>query len=255
MPVHLYGQMADMRALRKLADKHKVRLLEDSAHCVEGERNGAKPGQVGDAAAFSFYATKNLACGEGGAVVTRDPALADYVTVSRLHGMSKSAVSRHEKYEHWDMDFPGYKANLSDIQAALLLPQMERLESLWQRRETIALRYEAAFSRAGVEFPETLAGVRHAHHLFTIWAPDRRRDEFMTALQQTGIGAVVNYRPVHLTRFYRGKYGCADGMFPNAERIGDRTISIPLYPLLIDDEIGYVIEQVIATNNRLRGPA
>jgi dTDP-4-amino-4,6-dideoxygalactose transaminase len=251
VPVHLYGQMVDMKALRQLADRYNVRLLEDAAHCVEGERDGAKPGQVGDAAAFSFYATKNLACGEGGAVVTSDAALAEYLNVARLHGMSKSALSRHEHYEHWDMDFPGYKANLPDILAALLLPQLDRLDALWQRREAIARRYAAAFTAAGVEFPAVLPGLKHAWHLFTIWAPDGRRDEFITALQDAGIGVVVNYRPVHLTHFYRKKYGLTEGMFPNAEAVGRRTISLPFYPALRDDEVEYVIRTVIATNERL----
>jgi dTDP-4-amino-4,6-dideoxygalactose transaminase len=253
LPVHLYGQMVDMKALRQLADRYNVRLLEDAAHCVEGERDGAKPGQVGDAAAFSFYATKNLACGEGGAIVTNDDALAEYVTVARLHGMSKSALSRHEHYEHWDMDFPGYKANLPDILAAILLPQLDRLDALWQRRDAIARRYAAMFTAAGVEFPAVLPGLKHAWHLFTIWAPDGRRDEFITALQDAGIGVVVNYRPVHLMRFYREKYGLTDGMFPNAETIGRRTISLPLYPALTENEIEYVIDRVVATWSRSAG--
>jgi UDP-4-amino-4-deoxy-L-arabinose-oxoglutarate aminotransferase len=251
MPVHLYGQLADIRSLRSLADRHGLRLLEDSAHCVEGERDGVRPGTLGDAAAFSFYATKNLACGEGGAVVTRSSELAEYLAVARLHGMSRSALTRHERYEHWDMDFPGYKANLSDIQAALLLPQLDRLDALWRRREEIAGRYAAAFSASGVEFPADVPGARHARHLFTIWAPDGRRDEFITALQADGIGCVVNYRPVHLTRYYRERYGCREGQFPAAERIGRRTISLPLYPLLTDAEVGYVIERVGAINARL----
>jgi len=251
MPVHLYGQMVDMAELRVLADRYGVRILEDSAHCIEGARGGVRPGQLGDAAAFSFYATKNLACGEGGAVVTRDEKLVDYLTVSRLHGMTKSALSRHEQYEHWDMDFPGYKANLPDVLAALLLPQLSRIETLWQRREAIAARYEAAFSAAGVAFPRTLPGLKHARHLFTIWAPAGRRDEFIARLQADGIGVVVNYRSVPLTRFYRERYGPAEGMFPAAEEIGNRTISIPFYPALTDDEVEYVVDRVVAVGREL----
>jgi dTDP-4-amino-4,6-dideoxygalactose transaminase len=251
MPVHLYGQMVDMKSLRKLAAQHGVRILEDSAHCIEGERAGIRPGELGDAAAFSFYATKNLASGEGGAVVTNDEAMAEYLAVARLHGMSKSAVSRHERYEHWDMDFPGYKANMSDIQAALLLPQLARLDSLWQRREAIARRYEEAYTAAGVEFPRTLAGAKHARHLFTIWAPEGRRDAFIAALQDAGVGVVVNYRPVHLTHFYREKCGFAEGAFPHAEAIGRRTISIPFYPLLTDTEVDYVVKTVVEINGHL----
>lgn len=253
LPVHLYGQMVDMKALMALADRYGVRVLEDSAHCVEGERDGLRPGQGGQAAAFSFYATKNLACGEGGAVVTADPELTEYLTVARLHGMSKSAVTRHERYEHWDMDFPGYKANMFDIQAALLLPQLDRLEAMWQRRDAIAGRYATAFRAAGVDFPAVLPGLKHAWHLFTIWAPDGRRDEFIAALQDSGIGVVVNYRPVHLTKFYRQKYGFSEGALPNAERIGNRTISLPFYPALTEEEIDFVVRTVISTHERLSG--
>ena len=246
MPVHLYGQMVDMKPLRALADRYDVRVLEDAAHCVEGQRDGVRPGQTGDAAAFSFYATKNLACGEGGAVVTSGENLTEYIGTARLHGMSASAVDRHRHYAHWDMDFPGYKANMSDIQAALLLPQLERLESLWQRREEIARRYESAFAAAGVAFPKTRSGVKHARHLFTIWAPDGRRDGMLARLQAAGIGVVVNYRAVHLRKFYRAEYGFEEGAFPAAEEIGRRTISIPLYPLLRDEEVKYVIDNVVA---------
>lgn len=253
LPVHLYGQMVDMKALTALAARYGVRVLEDSAHCVEGERDGLRPGQGGQAAAFSFYATKNLACGEGGAVVTADPGLAEYLTVSRLHGMSKSAVTRHERYEHWDMDFPGYKANMFDIQAALLLPQLDRLEPMWQRRNTIARKYAAAFGAAGIDFPAILPGLKHAWHLFTIWAPEGRRDEFITALQEAGIGVVVNYRAVHLMKFYREKYGCTEGMLPNAEAVGRRTISLPFYPALSEDEIEFVTRTVVSTRDRLCG--
>lgn len=252
MPVHLYGQMVDMKALRSIADRFGVKILEDSAHCIEGEIDGIRPGELGDAAAFSFYATKNLACGEGGAVVTADECLAEYVAVARLHGMTKSALSRHERYEHWDMDFPGYKANLPDVLAALLLPQLDRIDTLWQRREAIAARYEQAFTRAGVAFPKSRPGVKHARHLFTIWTPDGRRDEFLRRLQEAGIGVVVNYRAVHLNRFYHERYGCTEGVFPHAEAIGRRTISIPFYPLLTDAEVEYVVDRVIAIDSQLR---
>ena len=255
MPVHLYGQMVDMKGLRGLAERHGVRILEDSAHCIEGERDGVRPGKLGDAAAFSFYATKNLACGEGGAVATGDAGLADYLAISRLHGMSKSALHRHERYEHWDMDFPGYKANMCDIQAALLLPQLARVDALWQRREAIARRYESAFDAAGVEYPRTVPGVRHARHLFTIWAPDGTRDRFVTLLQERGVGVVVNYLAVHLRHYYRETLGCREGDFPAAEMIGSRTLSIPFYPGLTDAEVDYVIQVVVETQQAvLAGP-
>ena len=250
IPVHLYGQMVDMRAFKQLADKYGVKILEDCAHCIEGERDGVKPGQLGDAAAFSFYATKNLACGEGGAVLTNDANLAEMLRIIRQHGMSKSAADRHVHYQHWDMEVLGYKANMFDLEAALLLPQMPKIKERWQRREAIAQRYEQAFTQAGVDFPKTLPNVKHARHLFTIWAQDGKRDEVLSYLQNQGIGVVVNYRSVPLRAYYKQRYGFKTGDFPVAERIGERTLSLPLYPKLADAEVEYVIAQVIAANVR-----
>jgi UDP-4-amino-4-deoxy-L-arabinose-oxoglutarate aminotransferase len=245
IPVHIYGQMVDMKALKRLADTYGVKILEDSAHCIEGERDGIRPGHLGDSAAFSFYATKNLTCGEGGAVATNDAALAEHLKIIRLHGMSKSAVDRHIKYNHWDMEVLGYKGNMYDIEASLLLPQLPKIEKQWQRRDEISRRYETAFKRVGVEFPKTLPGVKNARHLFTIWVKDGRRDAFLEYLQQQLIGVAVNYRAVHLRTFYRKNYGFKQGDFPAAEEIGRRTVSIPIYPKLTDDEADYVIEKVI----------
>lgn len=245
IPVHLYGQMVAMKELRARADDYGVRLLEDSAHCIEGMRDGIRPGQLGDAAAFSFYATKNITSGEGGAVATNDPQLAATLRTMRLHGMSRSVVDRHKEYQHWDMTELGYKENLSDIQAALLLPQLARIEQLWERREAIARKYETAFSAAGIEYPQVLPGVKSARHLFTIWAPEGKRDRLLSWLQQQGVGCVVNYRAVHLREWYRRQFGYRPGDFPVAEAIGERTISIPLYPALTDEEVDYVIRTVI----------
>lgn len=245
IPVHIYGQMADMKALRGLAQRYHVKILEDSAHCIEGQRDGIKPGHLGDAAAFSFYATKNITCGEGGAVVCNDAQLTDQLKILRLHGMSKSAMDRHVKYNHWDMEVLGYKGNMYDIEAALLLPQLPKIENQWQRRNEIAQTYETAFNRAGIEFPKTLPDVKSARHLFTIWAPKGKRDNFLEYLQNQGIGAAVNYRSVHLRTYYRETFGFKPGDFPIAEEIGERTLSIPLYPKLEDREVEYVIQKVI----------
>lgn len=232
VPVHLYGQMVDMRALRALADRHHLALVEDAAHCIEGERDGIGPGQLSDAACFSFYATKNMTCGEGGAIVTRREELYEPLRLLRLHGMTKSAADRaREGYQHWDMVSLGWKYNMDNIQAAMLLPQLERLDSNRERRHAIARRYEQALAGIpGLERPRTAPGVKHADHLFTVWAPAGRRDEVIAGLQARGIGAMVNYRPVHLLTWFRRTYGYETGQFPLAESIGARTVSLPLYP-------------------------
>jgi dTDP-4-amino-4,6-dideoxygalactose transaminase len=246
MPVHLYGQMADMRGLRALADRHGLRILEDCAHAIESMRDGYGPGQLGEVACFSFYATKNLACGEGGAAASNDAELLERLKRLRLHGMDKSAADRyHSKYNHWDVAELGFKANLSDVQAALLVRQLDKLDERWKRREEIARFYESRFEEAGIEFPRVLPGSKSARHLFTVWAPRGRRDAVLAALQEAGVGVAVNFRAVHLLHYYAETFGYRPGLLPVAEEIGDRTITIPLYPKLGDAEVEYVAEQVI----------
>jgi dTDP-4-amino-4,6-dideoxygalactose transaminase len=231
LPVHLYGQMCDMRTLRALADRHRLALIEDAAHCIEGSREGIRVGQVSNAACFSFYATKNLTCGEGGAVATNDEALARKLRLLRLHGMTRTAADRErEGYQHWDMVLFGWKYNLDNIQAALLLPQLDRLEERWQKREALAQRYLACLAEIdGVTTPALRPATRHARHLFPVWVREDR-DGVVQALQEQGIGVVVNYRPMHLLSFFREQFGFQENTFPVAERIGGRTLSLPFYP-------------------------
>lgn len=246
VPVHLYGLMADMRTIQARAQAAGVAVLEDAAHATESVRDGVRPGQLGRASCFSFYATKNLTCGEGGALATNDATLAERVKRLRSHGMSKAAAERYTgTYQHWDMTELGYKANMSDIQAALLLGQIPRLEQQLQRREAIARRYEQAFSGLeGVGFPVVPSGARSARHLFTIWTPQGARDAWLAGLQQRGIGVAVNYRAIHLLTYYRNRFGFQPGTFPIAESIGDRTLTLPLYPGMSDEDVDTVIEAV-----------
>ncbi len=246
IPVHLYGQMCDMKAIRKLADKYGLFIIEDSAHCIEGKRDGIRPGQLADTACFSFYAIKNITCGEGGAIITGSHKITERLNKLRLHGMSKSSIDRYTgTYQHWDMELLGYKFNMSDIQAALLLHQLELIEKRLVCREAICRRYENGFLNIeGIDFPETLPNSKHARHLFTIWVAPEKRDKILHKLQQANIGVAVNFRAVHLLTYYRETFGYKRGDFPVAEEIGDRTISLPMYPKMTDDEVDYVIEEV-----------
>jgi dTDP-4-amino-4,6-dideoxygalactose transaminase len=246
LPVHLYGQMCDMRRLRAIADKHKLAIIEDCAHCIEADRDGVRPGQLGDIACFSFYATKNITSGEGGAVTTNDERLADAMRVLRLHGMTKDALNRYQSgYKHYDMERLGCKANLSDIQAALLIGQLQRMHALRDRREEICRRYERAFAHVnGVSFPRLLPNSKSARHLFTIHVDPAKRDALLARLQHKQIGVAVNFNPIHLLTFYRKSFGYQGGEFPRAERFGASTITLPMYPKLTDEEIDYVIESV-----------
>jgi UDP-4-amino-4-deoxy-L-arabinose-oxoglutarate aminotransferase len=252
MPVHLYGQMCDTKALRDIADRRGLRIIEDAAHCVEGRRDGFGPGEFSATACFSFYATKSLTCGEGGAIVTDDDALAARLRLLRTHGMSKAAADRHrEGYRHWDMTELGWKYNMDNLHAAILLPQLNRLEANWERRRDLAADYERRLT--GIPhlwWPRTLPHVLHARHLFPIWVGNGRRDALIAGLQSRGIGVMVNYRAIHLLSYFRRALGTLPGMFPIAERIGDSTLSLPLYPRMTHEQVRVVasaIAEVIRT--------
>ncbi len=242
LPVHLYGQMCDMVRIRKIADKYGLAVIEDAAHSIEAMRDGVRPGMLSDAACFSFYATKNITSGEGGAVAVRKER-ADELRMLRLHGIDKSAIDRYTgKYRHWDMPLLGWKYNMDNIQAALLRGQLERIDSLWKKRDRIWKTYETSLADVhGMRLLRTLSGSRHSRHLFTPLVPPRRRDEILHSLQAKGVGVAVNYRPIHLLKYYRKTFGYKNGDFPAAEDLGRRTITIPLYPGLKQEEIAYVI--------------
>ncbi|MFH1035519.1 MAG: DegT/DnrJ/EryC1/StrS aminotransferase family protein [Pseudomonadota bacterium] len=245
LPVHLYGAMCDVRALRAIADRHGLKIVADCAHAIESRRDGLGSADLVEAACYSFYATKNITCAEGGAVAVREPALAERLKVLRMHGMSKGAAERYAgRFQHWDMLELGRKANLPDVLAALLSPQLARIEELWARREAVSRRYEQAFAQVpGLDFPRVPAGAKSARHLFTLWVP--QRDRFLAEMQARGIGVSVNYRAIHLLSYYRQRLGHQPGDFPVAERIGDSTISLPLFPGIRDEEVARVIEAVI----------
>jgi UDP-4-amino-4-deoxy-L-arabinose-oxoglutarate aminotransferase len=246
--VDLYGLLADLKSFRALSDRHGLVLVEDAAHCVEGRRDGFGPGQLADYGCFSFYATKNLTCGEGGAITARDGAKKSLLRQLSTHGMSRNAADRYAgKYQHWDMERLGYKYNLSDVNAAMLLPQLPRLAARLARREAICRRYEAAFREIpDVSFPAVPGGAVSARHLFTIWVDPARRDAILASIQAKGVGVAVNYRAVHLMTYYAERFGFRRGMFPNAERIGDSTITIPLWPAMTDGDVDEVIAAVRA---------
>jgi dTDP-4-amino-4,6-dideoxygalactose transaminase len=232
LPVHIYGLMCDMRALRAIADRHGLHIIEDAAHCIEGVRDGVRPGQLSDAACFSFYATKNLTCGEGGAITVNDDALAERLKLLRLHGMTRMAQeSAREGYRHWDMVVMGWKYNMSNIEAALLLPQFERMDAKLVRRHALAERYDRAFADMdGIRVPSSRPNSVHARHIYTVWCHGCARDDLVAYLHAERIGAVVNYRPIHLMAYFAKRYGYEAGNFPIAEWIGNCTISLPFYP-------------------------
>jgi dTDP-4-amino-4,6-dideoxygalactose transaminase len=256
LPVHLYGQLADMKALRAIADRHGLFLVEDSAHGVEIERDGIRPGDLSNAAVFSFYATKNLTSGDGGAVVTRDAQMRDRLRRLRNHGGTKAAADRHGgSYQHWDIVELGYKANLTDLDAALLLPQLAHAPSKRARREAIDGFYRSALRERIADFamtPPAGQGVpwvmarrgTSSHHLFTVHARRGERDALLAKLGARGVGTAVNYRALHTLTYFARTLGVPRGALPVAEEIGDRTISLPMFPTLTQRELDHVVGAV-----------
>jgi dTDP-4-amino-4,6-dideoxygalactose transaminase len=260
LPVHLFGQLADMRAFRALADAHGLWLLEDSAHGIEMERDGVRPGDLGDAAVFSFYATKTITSGDGGAIVTKDATLAERMRQLRNHGVSKAASDRHGGlYQHWDLVDLGFKANLTDLDAAILRPQLPRALAQRAAREAVDLRYRtllpelapSLFAQAPSAVPPLVTRVgQSTHHLFTVHVPADKRDAVLTGLGARGIGVAVNYRAIHTLSYLVRTLSIARGSLPHAEAIGDRTISLPQYPALTEEQqlrVAIALEEALSS--------
>ena len=250
IPVHLFGQMVDMKSLDSLCSHHGISIVEDAAHCVGGMRDGISPGNspATATACFSFYATKHLTCGEGGAVVTNNSDMASQLRLLRNHGMTRDADQRsREGYKDWDMTGMGWKYNMSNLDAALLIPQVSRLDNNRTRVNRISERYSSAFKGMDeLTIPAVRDGVVHARHLFPIILQEMNRTEFVEEMASNGIGVVVNYLPVHLMTYFRQEYGYNTGDFPRAEYIGQRIVSLPLYPSMLDEDVDLVIGAVKA---------
>lgn len=262
LPVHLYGQLADMRALRKIANAYSLFIVEDSAHGFEMERDSVRPGDLSDCAVFSFYATKNITSGDGGAITTRNQSVSERLRRLRNHGVSKAATDRKKSsYEHWDAVEIGYKANLTDLDASLLRIQLPKAEEKRQQRARLADRYRAMLTQEipGIELNEKRG--QSANHLFTIHSPPQnplhpkiwgaKRDALLIALGIAEIGTAVNYRAVHTLSYLIDILKMPRGSLPNAEDIGDRTISLPMYPTLTDRDQERVIDSIVSAWPRL----
>ncbi|HEY2991250.1 MAG TPA: DegT/DnrJ/EryC1/StrS aminotransferase family protein, partial [Methylomirabilota bacterium] len=255
-PVHFAGQPCDMEAITAVARRHQVPVVDDAAHAIGAELGGRKIGTLGAMTVFSFYATKNLTTGEGGMVTTDDPALADRVRRLSLHGMSRDAWKRYTNAGSWFYEVvePGYKSNMSDVQAALGIHQLAKLDGFIARRAQIAGRYTAAFaSLPQVAAPRVLPGRRHAWHLYVISLAldrlDTDRGGLIEDLRARNIGCSVHFIPVHRHPFYR-ELGYKPAMFPRAEALYAGCISLPLYPGMSDDDVDDVIAAVTAAIER-----
>ncbi len=251
IPVHLAGQPCDMRPIVAVAGRHGLTVIEDAAHAIGAEYDGRRVGGHGRIACFSFYATKNITSAEGGALTTDDAELAERVGIMSLHGISRDAWTRYSSagYKHWDIVYPGYKYNMFDLQAALVLPQLAKIDLFWQRRVQLKARLDAGLAgipEIGTFHP--VGRVKHAHHLYPIVLRTERlraeRDAIMQAIQAENVGIGVHFRAVHLHPYYAERWGCRRGTFPNAEYYSDRALSLPLYPKMTDQDADDVVDVV-----------
>jgi UDP-4-amino-4-deoxy-L-arabinose-oxoglutarate aminotransferase len=256
IPVHMYGQMCDVKAIKDILPKNqRISIIEDCAHTFEAKFNGERPGKYSDAAIFSFYATKNVTCGEGGAIITNDSNLFERIIQAILHGMSAGAADRFKasQYRHWGMDYLGTKANLPDLLACFLPDQIKTVDQRLGVREKIALKYEKELSSTSIKFPKVLKGTLHSRHLFPIHVGSKIRDQALRLLGEANIGATVNYRPVHTMGFYSKKYGFNGNEFPFSLLWGSGTLSIPLFPRLTSHEQDYVIDILVNKVDKMIG--
>lgn len=250
LPVH-YGGRPCPDHLEQIARRHNLVLIEDAAHAIEASYHGRKIGTIGDLTCFSFYVTKNVVTGEGGMVTTNNPDLAAKIKMYGLHGMSADAWKRFsdEGYRHYEVVFPGFKYNMTDLQAALGIHQLGRIAETAKRRQEIWAQYDAAFADFPVTRPAPVEpDTVHARHLYAILITSedirRTRDWVLKELLHRKIGTGVHYTPLHLHAYYRQAFGYQPGDFPNTEYIGARTLSLPFSAKLTDQDVDDVIAAV-----------
>ena len=253
IPVHFAGAPADLDPMRELAAKHGVRLIEDAAHAVGTEYKGRRIGSPGTSI-FSFHPIKNMTTGEGGMVCTDDAALMEKVRCLRFHGLSKDAWQRYTRHGSPQLEVaePGFKYNLTDIQASLGLTQLKKLDERNARRAELAAKYDELFR----DIPEVRPigrpkyAHKHTHHLYIVLLDIDRvpltRDEFVEKLKEHNIGTGIHFRAVHLQEFYREKRGYQRGCLPNTEFVSDRLMSIPFFPGMTEADLSDVIAAIKA---------
>jgi dTDP-4-amino-4,6-dideoxygalactose transaminase len=306
MPVHFAGHPCDMDKITDIAKRHNLFIIEDAAHAIESIYNGKKIGNIADFTSFSFYATKNITTGEGGMLTTNNDEMAEKSRIMSLHGISKDAWKRYGRdgYQHWELFYPGFKYNMFDIQAAIGIHQLKRIDNFLEKRKRYVEMYNDAFKdipeivplktkgmdefnppvspltpplappSEGGEKGEVKGGInggykiRHAHHLYVIIIRTEElkadRDKIMHEIQLRGVGVGVHFRTLHLQPYYQNKSplhptlprggtgGFEKGMFPVAEYVSDRVISLPLYPKMTISDVKYVIKVVNDVITRFR---
>ena len=252
IPVHFAGEAIEMNRIFDLASRYNLFVLEDAAHALEAQSSSGKVGNTNHAAAFSFYANKNITTGgEGGALSTNDKALADKVRKLSLHGISKDGWKRFQTGGKWAYDVSelGYKYNMTDVAASFGLEQLTHIGDWHERRLGIVKQYNEGMSDIdGLVLPQHISGGVHSWHLYVIRIkPDQwkiTRNELIDKLNEKGIGTSVHYIPVHMHSYYQKKYGYKPNDFPLSKKLSETVITLPLYPSLANDEVDYMVRTI-----------
>ena len=251
LPVHFAGRACEMDAICDIASYHHLKIIEDCAHAIETEYHGKKAGVLGDFGCLSFYVTKNVVTGEGGMVLTRNEADAARIKMLALHGMSKDAWKRFsdEGYKHYQVVECGFKYNMMDLQAAIGIHQLARVEQNWLRRKVVWDAYNAAFAKLPVTVPaDPSPGTRHGYHLYTILIDEQKtgvsRDAFLDRMTWHNIGVGVHYLSIPEHPYYQNVFGWKPEDYPHAMHIGRQTVSLPLSAKLTEGDVADVTEAV-----------
>ena len=251
LPVHYGGHPCEMDSILDLCRQHGLTVIEDAAHAVGATYKGRPVGSLGDMTCFSFYATKNITTAEGGALATDHEASAEKARLLMLHGMSKDAWKRYSSAGSWyyEVLLPGFKYNMTDLEAALGLHQLRKLPAFTRRRRELASRYDEAFrEHPAIEIPAWRSQAEHVYHLYPIRLRLERlgidRARFIEELKAENIATTVNFIPIHYHPYYRERLGLSRGALPVAEAAYERLISLPLYPRMTDADANDVIQAV-----------
>ena len=259
IPVHYGGQPCDMDEILELAKKYNLRVLEDAAHSLPAYYKGKKIGTLSDVTCFSFYATKTLSTGEGGMICTNNEEIAERTAIMRLHGINRDAWKRYSESGSWyyEVVAPGYKYNFTDLQASLGLPQLKKVEVMWEWRKKIAARYTEAFKDFDLITLHTIKPDRESSwHLYPVKLNlemlTKNRAQLIDELKKHNIGIGVHFMPVHQHLYYQKTFNLDDKDFPVSSATFPRLMSLPIYPGMTDESIEKVISVVTDVLNKFR---
>ena len=238
--VHYAGLAADMGKIMRIAKKHSLKVIEDAAHAAGSRYANKYVGSLGNLTCFSFYATKPMTTGEGGMITLNNKKIAEWLRIARLHGISKDAWKRYIEKDRWYYEVidAGYKFNTTDINSALGLSQLKRLDWMNERRKEIARYYNEHLNKYDIILPKF--DNNSSFHLYPIRLINYDRDKFIRRMAEFGIGTSVHFIPLHLMPFYR-RFGYRKGDLPVTEKVFSSIVSLPIYPQLRTEQLDYII--------------